>query len=216
MLATPIALADVLNQAAIRAVYQPIVELDTGRTVGFEALARGPAGSAVEAPMDLLDAARSEGRLAEVDWLCRAAAIRGALGVGLRRPHALFVNVEPAAIATPAPDEIRPLIERAAGELRIVVEITERALHGDPAVILDAVAQIRQLGWEIALDEARVLGSTLGQGWHIARPSDRPFATNGMAVMSASQVAPPESRTHSRSSARTTNSESPRNDSSCR
>jgi len=210
--------------------------------------------------MNLLDAARAEDRLAEVDWLCRAAAIRGALDIGLRRPHALFINVEPAVIAAPPPDELRPLLDRAAQELRIVVEITERALRADPAAILDTVARIRELGWEIALDdvgvaseslallpliqpdvvkldmsllhnygdailgsvadavaterdrrdlvilaegienpehldEARVLGASLGQGWHFARPSDRPIAPDGMAVMSASHVAAPETRT---------------------
>ena len=40
------ALAAALAPGGVRSVFQPIVELDTGRVVAYEALARGPAGAA--------------------------------------------------------------------------------------------------------------------------------------------------------------------------
>src|SRR4051812_3662720 len=98
-----VTLDEVLARDAVRSVYQPIVELTGGRTVAFEALARGPEDTPLESPMAMLEAAAAQGRMAELDWACRAAALRGALDAGLRRPMALFVNVEPSAIAAPIP-----------------------------------------------------------------------------------------------------------------
>jgi EAL domain-containing protein (putative c-di-GMP-specific phosphodiesterase class I) len=146
-------LDDVLRRGAVRAVYQPIVELNTRRTVAFEALARGPVDSPFEAPMELLRAAAAEGRTAELDWACRAAALRGALAADLRRPVALFVNVEPSVISAPIPPELVELVDEAGDKLRLVIEITERALRTDPASVLNTVGWIRDRGWEIALDD---------------------------------------------------------------
>ncbi len=156
-----VSLDDVLAAGAIRAVYQPIVELNTGRTVAFEALARGPQSTPLESPVALITAAHAEGRTAELDWACRAAAVRGALDAGMRRPMALFVNVEPSVIDSPMPDDLIELVATADRTLRIVVEITERALRADPAAILNAVSWIREQGWEIALDDVGVAQESL-------------------------------------------------------
>jgi hypothetical protein len=40
--------------------------------------------------------------VAELEWACRVAALRGALDAGLRQT--LFVNVEPSLLDVPAPD----------------------------------------------------------------------------------------------------------------
>ena len=69
--------ADVLTaEGGLTAVYQPIVDLETEVVLGFEALVRGPAGSALESPAALLATARADGRSAEFDWACRRVAIR--------------------------------------------------------------------------------------------------------------------------------------------
>ena len=72
---------DVLRDGTVRSVFQPIVELDTGRVVAYEALARGPQGP-LERPDQLFAAAREAGRLAELDAACRNAALTGALAAG--------------------------------------------------------------------------------------------------------------------------------------
>jgi EAL domain-containing protein (putative c-di-GMP-specific phosphodiesterase class I) len=91
------AIDDVLRDGSVRSVFQPIVELDTGRVVAYEALARGPQGP-LERPDQLFAAAREAGRLAELDAACRKAALTGALAVGLAAPLTLFVNVEPEVL----------------------------------------------------------------------------------------------------------------------
>jgi EAL domain-containing protein (putative c-di-GMP-specific phosphodiesterase class I) len=146
----------ILDHGLVRAVYQPIVELDTGALVGFEALARGPEDSALQRPDMLFAAAREAGLVAELEWACRAAAVAGALQGGLRPPLRLFLNVEPRLIGMPVRPEFRELFARAARELSIVVELTERALADRPADVLAAVARVRELGWTVALDDVGV------------------------------------------------------------
>jgi len=142
-----------LGGVAVRAVYQPIVELDTGTVVAYEALARGPEGSSLERPEALFAAARAAGLLGELDWECRAAAFGGALDARLSPPTALFVNVEPASLTTPLPAHLADVRQQAEAELRIVVEVTERALTRDPAGLLEAVAAARATGFALALDD---------------------------------------------------------------
>ncbi|WP_457074085.1 EAL domain-containing protein [Modestobacter sp. SYSU DS0290] len=144
--------AAVLRDGAVTSVFQPIVALDTGCVVAYEALARGPVGP-LHAPDALFAAARAEGLLVELDHACRTSALRGAVRSGLLAPLTVFVNVEPDAVDE-AP--LTALIDRAdqvPGDLRVVLEITERALAARPAELLRTVARVRELGWAIALDD---------------------------------------------------------------
>jgi EAL domain-containing protein (putative c-di-GMP-specific phosphodiesterase class I) len=143
-------LARVLD-GAIRAVFQPIVALDTGEVVAYEALARGPEGSPLERPDRLFAAAAAAGRTVELDWACRAAAVTAALDAGLEAT--LFVNCEPSAFDAPCPPALVPLFERAAAQLDVVLEITERAVTARPAELSREVARHRAAGRGIALDD---------------------------------------------------------------
>jgi EAL domain-containing protein (putative c-di-GMP-specific phosphodiesterase class I)/DICT domain-containing protein len=141
----------ILAQGLVRSVYQPIVDLDTGEVVAYEALARGPEGSPLERPDLLFAAAREAGRVSELDWACRAAALRGALDARLKT--SLFVNVEPSLLDAPAPEAVVALLARAGEELDVVLELTERSLTDRPAEMLARVARMRELGCAIALDD---------------------------------------------------------------
>jgi diguanylate cyclase (GGDEF)-like protein/PAS domain S-box-containing protein len=145
-------LRQVLADGAVRSVFQPIVQLDDGTVVAYEALARGPAGP-WERPDVLFAAAREEGLLAELDDACRRAALRGAVATGLSTPLALFVNVEPEVLETAPVEQLLAIAESAPGGLRVVLEITERALAHRPAELLQTVERIRSFGWGVALDD---------------------------------------------------------------
>jgi len=145
-------LHELIEHAQIRTVFQPIVELDTGTVVAYEALTRGPAGP-LERPDLLFAAAREHGRLADLDALCRTAALRNAVAAGIAAPLGLFVNVEPEVLDVLPLDDLIELARSAPGGLRVVLEITERAIGARPAELLACVRQLRAAGWRIALDD---------------------------------------------------------------
>ena len=88
---------DVIGRDLVEMVFQPIVDLRSRRVVGYEALARGPAGSSLESPAALFSAARAEGHDYELDLTCRVSALREALRANVHRDVAIFINVEPRA-----------------------------------------------------------------------------------------------------------------------
>ena len=141
------ALTDVVGGSAIEAAYQPVVSLETGQVLGYEAYARG-----VRPPLELLRAARDQRCAGDLDWLCRAAAITGALRAGLGHSLTLFVNVEPDSDVLVPPAHV-DLLLRAESALRVVLEVTERAVVQRPAELLRLVDWARDRSWGIALDD---------------------------------------------------------------
>lgn len=144
---------DVIDTRAVNTVFQPLVRLDSHEIVGFEALSRGPAGSPWHAPSALFPAAQAAGRLAELDWICRVRAYQGALNAGLDPSIALFVNTEPLALRTECPPDLAPWLDAARRRLRVVTEMTERAVAADPSALLTAAATARKSGWGVAFDD---------------------------------------------------------------
>ncbi|MEV6304459.1 EAL domain-containing protein [Actinoplanes sp. NPDC051861] len=144
---------DVLDRRAVTPVFQPLIDLATGGVLGYEALSRGPAGTPWESPAALFAAARAAGREAELDWICRAVAYRAALAGGFGRDLTLFVNMEPTAWRAPCPADLVPVVDQARSRLRVVTEMTERAIAEDPAALLEAAENCREAGWGVALDD---------------------------------------------------------------
>lgn len=143
----------VLDRRAVTPVFQPLIDLATGRVLGYEALSRGPAGTPWESPAALFAAARAAGRESELDWICRAAAYRAALDADLGTELTLFVNMEPTAWRAGCPADLEPVVEQAQRRLRVVTEMTERAIAEDPSGLLSAVESCRAAGWGVALDD---------------------------------------------------------------
>ena len=145
-------LSELLSGGLVRTVFQPIVDLDAGTLVACEALSRGPAGE-LERPDLLFAAAREHGLLAELDAVCRSTALHSAVAAGIASPLAVFVNVEPEVLDAEPLDELIEIANTAPGGLRVVLEITERAISARPAELLACVRQLRAAGWRIALDD---------------------------------------------------------------
>ncbi len=137
---------------ALKSAYQPIVDLDSGETVAFEALARWPDLDGAT-PDAVFAAARLNGRTSDLDWACRLAGLAGAIDAGLGGDHVLFINVEPEALRAPVPPHGIAVMAEATAGLRVMIELTERSLVRRPADLLRLVEWARRQGWGIALDD---------------------------------------------------------------
>jgi EAL domain-containing protein (putative c-di-GMP-specific phosphodiesterase class I)/GGDEF domain-containing protein len=153
-------LHEILSTEQVHSVFQPIVDLDTDLVVGYEALARGPVGD-LQRPDLLFAAAAAAGRLTELDELCQRAALRGAMHSGIHAPLTLFVNVEPEVVQPSRLEGLLAAAQHCPGNLRLMLEITERALAVRPADLLATVQQLRAAGWRIALDDVGANDLTL-------------------------------------------------------
>src|SRR4051812_10224848 len=131
------------RQAAVGAAFQPIFDLRDLAVVGYEALARPCDGTS---PEELFAAARAEGRLAEVDRECRAAALAQAAAAGLGAPFALFLNADAGALELDLPD-------LPTSGPTLVMEITESALTERPETVLGTLTRLRTRGWGVSLDD---------------------------------------------------------------
>jgi diguanylate cyclase (GGDEF)-like protein len=153
------AIAALLSLGTVSTVFQPIVELRSGELLGYEALARGPEGSALHAPLKLFEAARSAGSDSALDRLCLTRALEGFVAQQL--PGRLFVNLRPqtlidAAVQTPDwPSQLRKL---GVDPSRIVLELTEQDPLLDFGGMREILAQWRAAGFTVAIDD-------LGEGF---------------------------------------------------
>ncbi len=148
--------AELVHEQRIVSVYQPLVDLFSDETVGYEALARGPAGTSLEYPEDLFAAAHAAGLDDEIERECQRAALQGALEVGLAPGHSLFVNFEPRMLARELPEQTARLLQAALEHFSVFVEFTERSLTDRPAELLAAARRLREMGAGIALDDVGV------------------------------------------------------------
>jgi len=155
-------LVDTLDERAMESVYQPIVSLADRATVAYEALAR-PTGLAPSSGVDgMFHAAQRLGRMRDLDWICRRAALEG-----MTRRHGsalLFVNVSTVTLLDPIHDVDQMLLLCEWAEQdprRLVLEITERETVRDLERLSWVVAAYRQHGIRFALDDVGEGHSTL-------------------------------------------------------
>ena len=144
-------------------LYQPIVRIADGVVVGHEALAR-PAGCGPTDSVELLFAeALHLGRLRDIDWMCRRAAIEA---VPWPQPEAwtLFVNVRTVTLLDPVHDvdQMLLLLSSVGGRPdQVVLEITEHEIISNLDRLTAVVAAYREHGFRFALDDVGEGHSTL-------------------------------------------------------
>jgi diguanylate cyclase (GGDEF)-like protein len=141
---TPLAL-----EPEITPVFQPIVDIQTGATVGHEALSRFVGTT----PTDVFAEARRNGTSASLE----IAAIDAALQAP-RAPGFLSLNVALSTLLQPEVDQVLPY------DLSdIVLEITEYESYIDTPTAALRLAELRGRGARIAIDDLGVGFSNLNQ-----------------------------------------------------
>jgi diguanylate cyclase (GGDEF)-like protein len=147
-------IARVAATGALRAVFQPIFDLRSGRPRGYEALARPMAGSGFSDPSEMFAAAESVGRTVELDLACLTTSISAFARLGLT--GSLALNLSPRTLET---DEfsvhglVQILQRHGVNPNRVVIELTEREAVEDMDRLIRAVQACRAAGIRIAADD---------------------------------------------------------------
>jgi len=128
--------------------YQPIVGAGTGKLLGYEALLRSKE-PALPSPPAVLDAAEKLGRLHALGRRIRELV---AIQAGQQDfKHAFFVNLHSADLADPQLyDSDSPLSKFASS---VVLELTERASLEGIGDVERRLADLRRMGFRIAVDD---------------------------------------------------------------
>ena len=145
---------ELLLDRQVYSVYEPIVEVDSRVVFGYEALARGPESSEFHMPIAMFTEAERQGLVYEVDCLCRASGLEGA--VGFPEGTKLFLNVLPSAIHDPnfrAEQLIATLADCRLSPRDVVFEVSERQSIRDFEAFQEMRDYYRKLGFSFALDD---------------------------------------------------------------
>ena len=156
MLERPGPLAQLLGDAGLDAVYQPIASLNDGAMFAHEALIRGPQGSPLHSPAALFEAAGLEDLDLELESVCAVRAMRG--WGQLREPGRLFVNISAAVLVQVLESCGRDTLVNLVIGLGVVprmlvLEITEHERVADMDHLAAVVDIVRHAGVSLALDD---------------------------------------------------------------
>ncbi len=143
----------VLDERLLKAVFQPIVALTTGRVIGYEGLIR-PTRSVFPDPGTMFVAAEACGRTLELDRACLETVAAAAAAIPADRFVSL--NLSPRTLEAPEFNALalcRQLARLGLPSQRIVVELTEREAIEDLERLRHNLEALRALGVRVAADD---------------------------------------------------------------
>lgn len=158
-------LRHILQTGGLSAVYQPIVNLRSGKLLGYEGLIRGPIHAPLQAPADLFKVAGENDLTEEIESLCCRTVADQFVHLGLEGK--LFINISPAVLVAIADQLVQftcvaSAHDRGSGR-SIVFELTESHCPPSDYDKLDEVLrQLRAAGFQFAIDD-------LGEGFSSLR-----------------------------------------------
>lgn len=140
-------IARILDRRSVDTALQPIVDLESGRVVGVEALARFPDTPGVS-PEVWFAEAESAGLSRPLEWLAAHAALRhfGQL------PEGMFMSIN--ASPDVAGDRCLRELMRGLPHERLVIEVTEHAPVEDYDRLNRKLQRRREEGVRLAVDDA--------------------------------------------------------------
>jgi diguanylate cyclase (GGDEF)-like protein len=135
--------------------FQPIVHLDSGRTLGYEALIRwNHPTRGVLAPGAFLKVAEESGSMEAIDWQMFERSCELAARLGGEDTY-LAINVSPRHFRRlEFGDQLLAMLDRTGlPPGRLMVELTEGSLIDHPERVRAALEQLREAGIGAALDD---------------------------------------------------------------
>jgi EAL domain-containing protein (putative c-di-GMP-specific phosphodiesterase class I) len=139
-------ITEVMQQGQPSLVYQPMYDLASGRSVGFEALSRFES-----LPLRAPDVWYAEAASLGLGPSLEACAARKAVSALDAMPRHMYVaiNGSPEFVASGALQRVLAGVDIG----RVVIEITEHACVNEYAPLLEAMAPLRAAGLRIAIDD---------------------------------------------------------------
>jgi EAL domain-containing protein (putative c-di-GMP-specific phosphodiesterase class I) len=148
-----------IRDDGIRMVFQPVFRLQTGETVGFEALARFPS-EVRRPPRSWFWVARQVGLAVDLE----VTALRKALQFLDRIPEPLYLSVNLFSETLLSMDLTGVFRDVPPG--RVVLELAEHERLADSRSLIESVDRLRRLGARFAVDDA---GSGFSSLRHVLR-----------------------------------------------
>ncbi|MEI8238613.1 MAG: EAL domain-containing protein [Actinomycetota bacterium] len=159
-LAVETALYRALDRDELRLYHQPILDLDTGDVVGFEALMRWQqSDGTIVSPAEFIPIAEDTGTIIPIGtWALHRALgqLRQWIDEGVCSPTAtMSVNVSPRQLADPTfPEIVRDALTLSGVPPELVwLEVTESVMITEPELALDSLQRLCDLGVRVALDD---------------------------------------------------------------
>ncbi len=146
-------LLEIIQNRELWTAFQPIVELGTGSSIGWEGLSRGPRGSDLEPPVVLFGRAARYGVTEELERACRRQAFIDWRVFGQR--GRLFLNTVPGTIRDTS-FLGRGVFDYLGPELApsdVTLEITERQVIENLNLYREAMHSFTDLGFSFAIDD---------------------------------------------------------------
>ena len=147
--------AEVIARRLLRPVYQPIIDLRSGRVVGSEGLIRPAPGSGFANPGELFDAAEAAGRTVELDLAC-LEIVAAAAASTMSGDSVLTLNLSPRTLEADdfSAGALVALVRKAGLDpSRVVLELTEREQVDEMERLRRNVAACRGSGFRLAADD---------------------------------------------------------------
>ncbi|MFI5960023.1 EAL domain-containing protein [Cryptosporangium sp. NPDC051539] len=162
-----------LAAGEFRVVYQPIVDLGTGRLAGAEALLRWTRpGVGPVPPEHFITVAEETNFITTLGrWTLTQACVEAATWT-LAVPTKITVNVSGPELQRPeyGDDVLQVLADTGLSAGRLVLEVTESTLHADSHTALETLERLRGHGIRVAIDDFGTGYSSLSRLQHL--PAD--------------------------------------------
>ncbi|MEL7143345.1 MAG: bifunctional diguanylate cyclase/phosphodiesterase [Cyanobacteria bacterium J06573_11] len=160
------ALSHAIEGNELRVHYQAIVDLNTSKTVGFEALVRWQHPTrGLLFPVDFLPLAEELGLIVEIDRWVMAQACQQLLvweAIGLQ--PSVSVNLSGVHLSQPdLVDYVQSVLEDYPVDPRqLNLEVTESVMISHPEQVIETLHRLRDMGLKVSLDDFGTGYSSLG------------------------------------------------------